>query len=200
MMWPERSLRAARVAIAAALVLAPAIALAGTPHALAVTLRDVTGVGVVGALVTVHARSGQALANGQNDRAGAVRFEALAADAVLVAVAGELPGGVPLVQRGMDSHGIPLTLDGPEVRLRLLVEPGGAVVPDPADFSSDAAPTEPGLPGSAGGALSPVIADGVDPVHPVPPHQLGLPVRLALAIATATSAAVAALYAWRYRR
>lgn len=118
----------------------PSLALAQSPPALVVTLRDSDGHGVAGATVLAWDRSGQQiLGEAQTDADGRATIERVPVAEVRVAVRGTV-GGASLVQPGDDALGILIFLDAPTVTLDLLVEEGGMVVPDPSMFALEQAP------------------------------------------------------------
>lgn len=148
------------------LLLALLLALPGLVQAqgavtLVVRLRDLTSVGVVGAQITVRDAAGaHELARATTDQHGRTSIVLPELAAVRVAVAGVLPDGTPLVQRGQDSQGIWLMLDGPQVALDLRIEPDGAVVPDPATMIAPDVPL-------AVVPATPVVSMPVSPALPM---------------------------------
>jgi hypothetical protein len=118
----------------------PSLALAQSPPALVVTLRDSDGHGVAGATMLARDRSGQQiLGEAQTDADGRATIERVPVAEVRVAVRGTA-GGMSLVQPGDDVLGILVFLDAPTVTVDLLIEEGGVVVPDPLMFALEQAP------------------------------------------------------------
>jgi len=117
------------------------VAAAAPPHTLTVTLRDVRGVGIAGATITVRDEAGSIdLAHTTTDSQGTATLPNLTAEIVRVAASGTLVDGTPLSQRGQDARGIWLLLDAPLVQLDLRSELNGAIIPNPTTMISNDVP------------------------------------------------------------
>jgi hypothetical protein len=109
-----------------------------TRATLTVTLRDLAGIGIAKATITIRDERGLVdLASAITDARGVALLPDLDAAIIRVGVAGMLADHTPLRQRGLDAHGIWFALDGMQNQLDLRVEPDGAVIPDPAMITPD---------------------------------------------------------------
>lgn len=130
------------VLVAALMSGQPAVASAAERHMLTVVIRaGDAGVGNIALHIRDEAGT-RDLAQGVTDRSGRVMFRNLEARAVRVVAEGVLPNNTRLFQRGADRSGIWLFLDSAQITLDLLVEPDGAIIPDPASMISPDTPVE----------------------------------------------------------
>lgn len=128
-----------------------------------VELRDANDAGVVGALISVRAATGQAeLARATTDQQGHATLTVPFTDAVRVLVQGTLVDGTRLFQAGDEVQGVRLHLDHRETLLDLRSEADGRVLPDPATMivpqpvAPQALPTAPLAP--TNGVITPPVS------------------------------------------